>query len=68
MKRRLLFINFLGITKRSFYQTEIPGVKALRCVGLFFFGWLVGWFLNVLVNYQVISRMGLKTERLTHMR
>ena len=28
------------------------------------FGWF-GWFLNVLVNYQVISRTGPKTERLT---
>ena len=33
-------------------------------------GWfgLVGWFLNVLVNYQVISRTGSKTERLTILR
>ena len=29
------------------------------------FGWLVGWFLNVLVNYWVISRTGPKTECLT---
>ena len=29
------------------------------------FGWLVGWFLNVLVNHYVISRTGHKTERLT---
>ena len=26
---------------------------------------LVGWFLNVLVNYEVISRTGPKTKRLT---
>ena len=32
------------------------------------FGWLVGWFLNVLVNYWVISRTGPKTERLTIVR
>ena len=31
-------------------------------------GWLVGWFLNVLVNYWVISRTGPKTERLTILR
>ena len=30
--------------------------------------WLVGWFLNVLVNYLVISRTGPKTERLTILR
>ena len=29
---------------------------------------LVGWFLNVLVNYWVISRPGPKTERLTILR
>ena len=29
---------------------------------------LVGWFLNVLVNYQVISRTGPKPERLTILR
>ena len=29
---------------------------------------LVGWFLNVLVNYKVISRTGPKTERLTILR
>ena len=29
---------------------------------------LFGWFLNVLVNYQVISRTGPKTERLTILR
>ena len=32
------------------------------------FVWLVGWFLNVLVNYYVISRTGPKTERLTILR
>ena len=32
------------------------------------FVWLVGWFLNVLVNYKVISRTGPKTERLTILR
>ena len=26
---------------------------------------MFGWFLNVLVNYKVISRTGSKTERLT---
>ena len=26
---------------------------------------LFGWFLNVLVNYEVISRTGPKTERMT---
>ena len=29
---------------------------------------LFGWFLNVLVNYYVISRTGPKTERLTILR
>ena len=29
---------------------------------------LFGWFLNVLVNYKVISRTGPKTERLTILR
>ena len=29
---------------------------------------LVGWFLNVLVNYYVISRTGPKIERLTILR
>ena len=29
---------------------------------------LFGWFLNVLVNYWVISRTGPKTERLTILR
>ena len=29
------------------------------------FVWLVGWFLNILVNYKVIWRRGPKTERLT---
>ena len=29
---------------------------------------VVGWFLNVLVNYKVISRTGPKTERLTILR
>ena len=29
---------------------------------------LVGWFLNVLVNYEVTSRTGAKTERLTILR
>ena len=29
---------------------------------------LVGWFLNVLVNYKVISRTGPETERLTILR
>ena len=32
------------------------------------FVWLIGWFLNVLVNYKVISRTGPKTERLTILR
>ena len=29
---------------------------------------MVGWLLNVLVNYQAISRTGPKTERLTILR
>ena len=29
---------------------------------------MFGWFLNVLVNYKVISRMGPETERLTILR
>ena len=29
---------------------------------------MVGWFLNVLANYWVISRTGPKTERLTILR
>ena len=36
----------------------------LTRTNLAWFG-LVGWFLNVLVNYKVISRTGPKTERLT---
>ena len=35
---------------------------------LFYSVGLVGWFLNVLVNYKVISRTGPKTERLTILR
>ena len=29
---------------------------------------MVGWFLNILVNYLAISRTGPKTERLTILR
>ena len=37
-------------------------------LNLGFFVCLFGWFLNVLVNYLVISRTGPKTERLTILR
>ena len=40
---------------------QVPGQRLL-------FVWLVGWFLNVLVNYKVILRTGPKTERLTILR
>ena len=61
--------NFLGIITEELSLQMTRHSSILLIVRYFFYtSEVVGWFLNVLVNYLVISRTGSKTERLTMLR